>query len=387
MYRTLSLSCASPHAQMPAGERRFHVLAVLADMMPDMQRRALTLDRSGGFPVEDLELLRAHGALGAPVPMAFGGLGMGTQPEGAADLMEALRILGRGNLSVGRIFEAHVNALRLINRYGTDAQARGAANDALEGNLFGLWVTDASDAPVRQTADLVLIGAKNPCSAAGHATRALVVALTPSGESRMVVIKLAEGERADLSGWNAHGMRATTSGRMTLDGIRVGSEALVGAAGDYLRQPDFSAGAWRASAVTLGGLEALIAAMRSQLVTRGRAGDAHQRVRVGEALIAQETARLWIQRAAQLGEANEGCSDDIANTVNLARIATEAAGLDVIRIVQRALGLAAFQRGSIVELVLRDLAVYLRQPAPDETLTEAALHFMQRDLPALPRWE
>ncbi len=176
-------------------------------------------------------------------------------------------------------------------------------------------------------------------------------------------------------------MRASVSGAADLTGLRAG--AAVGVPGDYLRQPDFSAGAWRGSAVSLGGLEALVGEFRGQLAGRGRDGDPHQRARVGEALIAQETARLWVRRAALLAEANEGDAGDIANTVNLARIAVEAACLEAIQLVQRGLGMAAFRRGSLTELLFRDLSFYLRQPAPDETLTEAAAHFMQRALPAL----
>lgn len=45
-----------------------------------------------------------------------------------------------------------------------------------------------------------------------------------------------------------------------------------------------------------------------------------------------------------------------------------------MRLAQRALGLAAFLRPNPVERLLRDLAVYLRQPAPNSVLTEAAHH-------------
>ena len=54
------------------------------------------------------------------------------------------------------------------------------------------------------------------------------------------------------------------------------------------------------------------------------------------------------------------------------------ASLDAIRHVQRSLGLAAFLRPSPVERVGRDLATYLRQPAPDAVLTEAAAHVLAR---------
>jgi hypothetical protein len=47
-----------------------------------------------------------------------------------------------------------------------------------------------------------------------------------------------------------------------------------------------------------------------------------------------------------------------------------------MRWVQRSLGLSAFGQGNPVERVCRDLATYLRQPAPDQTLTEAASWFV-----------
>jgi alkylation response protein AidB-like acyl-CoA dehydrogenase len=203
-------------------------------------------------------------------------------------------------------------------------------------------------------------------------------------QDQKMLVDAPGSECVDLSGWQTQGMRAACNGRVLLDGVTVAPDAVIGEPGDYLRQPDFSAGAWRASAVALGGLEALVRAMRDQLVARGRQDDTRQLARVGRVLIAQETAALWVRRAAMIGEAQDNDASDIANTVNLARIAVEAACLDVLHIAQRGLGLAAFRCGDIVELLLRDLATYLRQPAPDEALTEAAGHFMRRDLPPLP---
>ena len=151
------------------------LLAELAQLMPGMQQRALQLDRAADFPTEDIDLLRSLGALAAPLPPELGGLSWGTRPEGAADLVQALRLLGQGNLSVGRLYEAHVNALRLVVRFGTPDQARASATDAMDGHLFGLWVTDAPT-PLRLQDNGILCGSKAPCSGAGYATRALVTA-------------------------------------------------------------------------------------------------------------------------------------------------------------------------------------------------------------------
>jgi alkylation response protein AidB-like acyl-CoA dehydrogenase len=363
--------------QQDAGQRRRALVAAIGALVPHMRRGACELDRDGTFPAVEIEQLRAVGALGAPVPSMLGGLGMGTEFAGALALSETLRLIGRGNLSVGRLFEAHVNALRLVVRYGTQAQARRASDDAISGHLFGLWVTDAHDDRVR-IEDGVLVGAKAPCSGAGHLTRAVVTAEFAGDGICLAFVRTDPGVGSDLSAWDLHGMRASASGRQELGGSRAD---VVGSPGDYFREPDFSAGAWRTSAVTLGGLEALVAEMREALVARGRAGDPHQLTRVGEALIAQETARLWVRRAALVAEGGEADAEDVTGTVNLARIAVETCCLDVIRIAQRALGLSAFRRGTFIELLLRDLAVYLRQPAPDEALTEAAGHFMRHDPP------
>ena len=152
--------------------------------------------------------------------------------------------------------------------------------------------------------------------------------------------------------------------------------------GDYLRQPEFSAGAWRTSAVTLGGLEALCACVRGELAKRGRADNPHQQARIGALLMAQETASLWMRKAALIAEGGVANHGDVAAYVNLARLAVERAVLEALQLAQRSLGLSAFMHGSFVERLIRDLATYLRQPAPDETLTEAAAWFTTRDLPA-----
>lgn len=58
--------------------------------------------------------------------------------------------------------------------------------------------------------------------------------------------------------------------------------------------------------------------------------------------------------------------------VDLARLAVERAGLDVMQLAQRSLGLMGFLRPHPAERLSRDLATYLRQPGPDRALTAAA---------------
>ena len=338
--------------------------------------RAGAFDAAAEFPAEDMAMLHASGMLAAPLPRRLGGRGFGTEPEGALGALAMLRAIGRGSVATARLFEAHVNALKLICLFGSEAQAARAAADVLQGHVFALWVTEAP--PGLRLLDGRLEGGKSICSGAGHVGRAVVTVDVGEADPMLAVVALQSGERSRKSATGLAGVRAAVTGAMDLSGLEADA---FGRPGDYLRQPEFSAGAWRTSAVTLGAMEALSACVRGTLVERGRADNPHQLARVGAMRIAETSARFWLERVAPFAEARDQDPGDVAGMVNLARIAVEAAALEMIPLAQRSLGMPAFIGGSAPERIMRDLAAYLRQPAPDETLAEASAWFMARDLP------
>jgi alkylation response protein AidB-like acyl-CoA dehydrogenase len=360
------------------------LLVSVSEIVPRMQRNAEMLDIKAEFPRIDLDDLGAAGALSAVVPQRLGGLGLGTEPSGALGAFDLLRLIGRGNLAVGRIFEGHMNALRLISVYGSEEQLRRAADDTREGHLFSIWNTERPSETVRivgAPAELALQGSKFFCSGAGFATRGVITARTEAGASQLLVITLRPGERTDSIESMTQGMRATATGRINVDGLPIESSDFIGGPDDYLREPAFSGGAWRTCAVTLGGIEALIEFARRQLIDRGRHQSPFQQARMGRAFIAGETIRLWTIRAAQIAETNEAGPEEIAAYVNFTRAAVEASALEIIRLVQQSIGLAAFVHPNPIERLMRDLSTYLRQPAPDEALTEAAASFIDHGQP------
>ena len=353
---------------------------------------AVALDRDGAFPIEDINALATAGALRAPLPRAFGGLGLGTTSEGASPLMEILRLLGHANLSLGRLYEGHVNALSLIVGYGTPAQIMAAADDAAAGLLFGVWNTEGSDGVVieRTSLGLLLRGRKRFASGAGFIRRPLITARAEGNSLLMVLPKLAENtisDRADLSDWQAQGMSASATGVFDFTGIDTRSDDIIGSDGDYHRQPHFSAGAWRFAAVQLGGIDRLFEEGRFHLATSGRIHDPHQQSRMGQALIAAETAHLFVRSAADLAEKAEAKPERAVAYVNLARLAVERAALDVMEAVHRSVGLAGFMRSHPIERLTRDLATYLRQPAPDQALTAAAAYALPLATPLSELWQ
>src|ERR1700760_5049090 len=88
-------------------------------------------DRDGLFPERAFAGIRRLGLVGRP-PLLSLEIGR---------LLRVLAAIGRGNLSVGRIYEGHVNALLLIQKFGTAQQQQNCAAAVTRGDLFGVWNT------------------------------------------------------------------------------------------------------------------------------------------------------------------------------------------------------------------------------------------------------
>ena len=266
---------------------------------------------------------------------------------------------------------------------------RCVAREALAGRLFGVWNTEAADGVrlVEARGDRWrLEGSKIYASGAGHVQRPLITARTADGSVQMVVPQLAAGERADLSGWIAHGMRASATGTLDFTGLEVASSELIGEPGDYLRQPIFSAGAWRFAAVHLGGIERLLDELRGHLVrTRRRC----RSLSAGQGWPGRDRRRdsPAVAGASMPSRRGPGGRPDTAVAyVNLARLAVERAALDVLELTHRSIGLAGFLRTHPVERLSRDLTTYLRQPAPDRALAQAAAHVLASPASSTELW-
>jgi alkylation response protein AidB-like acyl-CoA dehydrogenase len=357
--------------------RRDALLKHIGQILPAIQRNAAILDSEHCFPERDVSALHECGALQAPLPGEYGGLVLGTEPEAAEHLSDLLQMLGYSHVAVGRLFEAHVNAVRLIAIHGSPSQISRAATDIAAGHLIALWVTDSATSPLRANESGKLQGIKSICSGAGHIERSLVTCLHPDGTTRLAYLSINSASATKLQA-SPQGLRAATTGQVDFGGMSITKDDWIGHPGDYLREPDFSAGAWRTSAVTAGCLSRLVDLAIDHLVQRNRAGNPHQQARIGRAWIARETARHWISSTARIAEGVEPAPPEaIVAGVNFARIAIESASVEALNLVERSVGLPAFLVGTEIERVRRDLGTYLRQPAPDEVLTEAAAHIVR----------
>ncbi len=330
----------------------------LAAVTERIWQRAGAVDDAAAFPTSDIADLTKSGLV-----------------AGCADLLgaEALPVLaaiGGASLAVGRLFEGHLNAVKLAGRYGSGGAAAILAREASAGRISGVWNAERGGGvtATRVAGGYRLSGGKVHCSGAGTVRRPVVTARL-DGETLMLVPDLADpAVRIDLSVWRASGMRGTATGSVAFDGMEVPDAAVIGGPGDYYRSPWFSGGAWRVIAVQLGGLDRIMGLHAERL----RADDPVVRARFAIAAGAHESARLLVAEAARRAEKPADETEAIDAYVDLARSTFETAALAVIEATRRNIGLSTFIAPDPLDRCLRDLETYLRQPFLDASRDHAA---------------
>ncbi len=354
---------------------------------PQIVARAADADQGKITLAPDIDDLRAAGLLCAPLSLAEGGIGLCWHAGAVTQGMDVLRLLGRANLAVARLFEGHVNAVKLVMLYGAPQTQERVAQAVRSGALMGVWGADgACPLTVRINGDRILLnGTKRFASGLGLVSLAVLSMTDEQGANRLIVVPSDDPYRADAAGWQVCGMRATASGLFDASGLVLHSHSLLGEPDAYYREPHFQGGVWRYAAAQLGGIESLVEAMRVDLAARGRLDDPHQAARFARAVIACETARLWVHKAAKTVEA-AGAAPDTATRSVLARLVVERAAVETMTEVDRALGTAAHFTSHPVERLRRDLGFYLRQAAPDDALHAASMSLSARAGPVGDFW-
>jgi alkylation response protein AidB-like acyl-CoA dehydrogenase len=376
------------------------VVTTAARLAPHLLARAAETDQVGGFPTQEFAWLREAGLLTAALPVALGGVGLG-EPAAALDLLQVLYHVGRGNLAVGRLYEGHVNALLLIQRFGTPAQVARYAADAKAGHVFGVWNTENPVHGVRieLLADgrYRLHGAKTFASGAGHITRPLLTGALPNNRGWQMLVLPADEQRPklDRSFWRPLGMRATASFIADFERLDITSDCLLGKPNDYYQQPWFGGGAVRFASVQLGGAAAVLDETRRFLRSLGRTDDPYQRQRLGEMLTLHEAGQVWLRGAATqvLLPVQPSATQEPATTgaalayANLMRTATEEICLRTLQLAERSVGARGLLQPEPFERLHRDLTHYLRQPAPDAILADAGRFALDSDKPSFELWQ
>lgn len=335
-------------------------------------------DAAPVFPADSIAALVGAGLHRTFAPVESGGDGFADEVSEAMAMLDLLRIVGRADLSLGRLYEGHVNAMKLYGWYGSTKQKVWLGQVLDEDAMFGVWATEpAPGVSLHEDADgFRLEGAKSFATGAGGLAYALITARPAEGPRRLVAVPADVASRADLSGWRVRGMRATGSGSYDLSGLQPGPLDLLGAPGDYDRDPRFTAGAWRFCAVQLGGIEGLLIEMRKALSDVARQ-DPLQRAKFADAVAATRTAGLWVREAALRAAKDDPDAPDFAR---MTRGVVERSALDVMELAARAIGTRSAFDGQRIDKIIRDLSLYLRQAGPDYARDQAAIAWLDHDV-------
>lgn len=344
--------------------------------------RAGAVDDAAAYPADDIAALAAAGLLQAVLPVAAGGTGLATDPAHAAGLRDVLTGIGRGSLTVGRLYEGHVNAVLLAHRYGAAPALALLAAEAAAGRPSGVWNAERGPGLTarRAAGGWLLHGRKIHCSGAGSIRRPVVTArAADAAEPLMFLPDLTAPEvTVDLAVWRATGMRGTATGTVVFDGLFVPDAAVIGEPGDYYRAPLFSGGAWRVLAVQLGGLERILLLHAAGLRRSGRDADPVCRARFAAAAGGFELARLSVAEAARRVTDPHAAPDAIDAYVDLARGGFEELALAGSAAARRNIGLGSCIAPDPLDRALRDLETYLRQPFLDASRDHAAAWLLPR---------
>ena len=337
------------------------------------------------YPEREMAAIRRAGLLHVTLPGEPLDRRHGTTPA----LLQLLKFIGQGNLSVGRIYEGHVNALQLVSIYGTPAQQQRWFADARSGHLFGVWNTEMQDGIHlhRQTDGSIRIrGSKSFCSGSVHVTRPIVPGVLHDSKGKalgwqMSVVPLDRyNPPVDKSFWTPLGMRNSVSYKIDFTGIPLETSDLLGQPGDYNRQPHLSGGAIRFAAVHLGGAAALLEATGDYLHQLGRTADCYHRTRVGQMAILVESGNHWLEQSGRMTDQSNDTAE-VINYANMTRTAIAGICTDCLRLAEHSAGARGMLHPYPFPRLHADLTMYLRQPAPDAALEAVGQHYLD-DHPA-----
>lgn len=288
----------------------------------------------------------------------------------------ALAALGELDLTIGRLAEAHTDALAILAEIAPEIDA-----DA-DPPIWAVWAAEHPDA--RVVADQLsddhwqLAGRKAWCSGATGSTHALVTAHTADGR-RMFAVNLRQASVRPVDDhWPAPALRGTDTVSVDFD---CAIAAPVGRPDAYLDRAGFWHGAIGVAAVWYGGAVAIGRTLLTA-ARRRRLGD------IDHAHLGAVSAALAGARAALLtaADAIDDDPDDRANHAAVlarqTRAVVESTADTVIDRVGRALGPGPLATNERHLRQVADLQLYLRQSHADRDLADLG----QRLSTVEPQW-
>jgi alkylation response protein AidB-like acyl-CoA dehydrogenase len=268
-----------------------------------------------------------------------------------------LAALGRVNLTVARVFEAHTDALAILAENGDDVPC---------GSTWGVFAAEAPHArldAVTQGEQASLTGTKPWCSLGDALDAALVTAHVGDDRQLFRVDLRQPSVHADPPEvWVARGLRTVTSGPVHFDGT---AARAVGAPGWYLTRPGFHwggigvAACWHGGALGLADSVRRIAARRSGDLNALHAGVVDAALHASSTALAHASERI-----------DRGDVDDPALLALRTRAVVADSVERVLHQAGHALGPAPLAFDAEYAARVADLQLYVRQHHGERDLAD-----------------
>jgi alkylation response protein AidB-like acyl-CoA dehydrogenase len=162
--------------------------------------------------------------------------------------------IGRRNLSLARMAEAHWDAVAILKENGSNPKPD---------SLYGVWASERPGQAItlerNHDSSFRISGKKMFCSGAGLVDRALITVGGP--QPQLVDADLRDNDRFlhfDDSEWKTNAFRETRTSTVTFENLPVIPEELIGVPGWYLQRPGFWHGACGPAACWAGGAAGLV---------------------------------------------------------------------------------------------------------------------------------
>ena len=296
---------------------------------------------------------------------------------------QALAEVAACDLSLAKLFEAHTDALAILQELGAQNLLGRIAER--EHGCWAVWASEAPPGRVTLTEGanpetVQLNGIKHWCSGASSVDFALLTAWQADGSGpQLVALPLAQaGVHVVPDAWQAVGMAASGSFDVQLTratGWRVGKP------GAYLSRPGFWHGGAGIAACWYGGAMGLANSLHQSMVdmavhTGGAPWSPFKLAATGRAdVVLRGTALLLLDAARWIDEhpANDACS-----TALRVRLAAQACAQQVLEEVGRALGPSPFCHNAAFARRAADLPVFIRQCSTDTDFAALGQQVLQQ---------
>jgi hypothetical protein len=263
------------------------------------------------------------------------------------------------DLVLGRLVEAHADALAILSELGANVEPHPGSGAE---RRWGVWAAGPPQGVVATHGvdGWRISGTKDWCSGVGLVTHALIDASTGDGQRLFEVDLSHPGVAWARQDWAGPGMRRAETRRAEF--LNVAATA-IGEPGQYLSRPGFWAGAVGVAACWHGGTVAVAEALRASVETKS---DAHALVHLGAVFTTLLQNRSILREAGRAIDLEP--TADRAVLARAVRHSVERNATVVLDRVGRALGPRPLAYDKRHAEAVHDLEVYIRQDHAERDL-------------------